>query len=137
MTHATLDDIREIIFPLHPSAEASLSVYEYPTHVPFQIARVFVVNATQACERGAHAHKNCTQLLICLKGALTLTIKDGLQTKNIRMDSAKTGILIPASLWAEQTYDSDSTLMVLTDMPYDESDYIRDYKNYLSYRGVK
>lgn len=133
----TLADIKEITFPAKLSNDASLFVYEHTSHVPFNIERVFVVSAEQACNRGAHAHKKCNQLLVCLKGRIELTIKDGKAQKNVMMSDPAKGMLVPAGLWAEQSYDSGSVLMVLTDQPYDESDYIRDYNDYLKYCGIR
>ena len=132
----TLQDIKEITFPAKPSDEASLFVYEHKSHVPFNIERVFVISAEQACDRGAHAHKKCNQLLVCLNGQVELTIKDGKNEKNIMMSNPAKGILVPAGLWAEQSYGNDSILMVLTDQPYDESDYIRGYNDYLKHVGA-
>lgn len=132
---ATLTDIREISFPVKPSPEASLSVYEAQTHVPFPIRRVFVVSAETACDRGFHAHRQCQQLLVCLKGKSVLTVDDGSSRKTYTLDNSGKGILIPAGLWGEQTYTPDTVLMVMADQPYDESDYIRDYNDFKKYRG--
>lgn len=130
---ARLSDIQDIAFPVKDTADASLSIYEA---VPFPIKRVFVVNATEACERGFHAHRVCKQLLVCLKGQTELTIDDGASRQTITLDTPGRGILIPAGIWGEQTYAQDSILMVLTDQPYDETDYIRDYQDFKKYRGV-
>jgi hypothetical protein len=131
---ATLRSIGEIEFPHRPSAEASLFVYEHQSHVPFVIERVFVVNAQEACKRGAHAHRRCTQLLVCLKGEIVLTLDDGAAKKTISMTGAGKGVLIPPGIWAEQEYEEGSVLMALTDRKYEEQDYIRDYDAFLAYR---
>ena len=46
-------------------------------------------------------------------------------------------LLVPPGIWAEQVYEGDDTvLMVLCDLPYDEADYIRDYTEFLAFRGM-
>lgn len=130
----TIGDVQTISFACHASDEASLYVYEYEKHVPFLIKRVFNVDALQACERGAHAHKECVQLLVCLRGRINVTVDDGHEKSSIALDAPDKGILIPAGLWAEQKYEKDSLLMVLTDQLYDESDYIRNYDDFKKYK---
>jgi len=42
------------------------------------------------------------------------------------------GLLIPAMVWGTQyRYSSDAVLLVLASLPYDGSDYVRDYDEYL------
>ena len=130
----TIHDVKEITFPAHASPEADLYVYDHGVNVPFLIKRTFVVDASQACNRGFHAHKECVQLLVCLKGEIVLKVLDGSGTKTITMNNSSKGVLVPAGLWGEQDYSDDSLLMVLTDQSYDEEDYIRNYDDFLEYR---
>lgn len=130
-----IDDVKTISFARHTSDEANLYVYEYEKHVPFLIKRVFNVDALQACERGAHAHKDCIQLLVCLRGCIDVIVDDGHEKSCVTLDSPDKGILIPSGLWAEQKYAKDSLLMVLTDQLYDETDYIRNYDDFIKYKG--
>jgi len=51
------------------------------------------------------------------------------------LDAIDRGLLVPNGIWAEQRYlDSDNVLMVLCDRPYEEHDYIRDYREFLAFR---
>ncbi len=126
-------DVSWITFSQKTRDGASLGVYASPD-VPFSIARVFVISADKACERGCHAHKVCTQLLVCLKGRCCVAVDDGHVRQKYILDSLGRGLLLPPTIWAEQSYEKDSVLMVLADYPYDESDYIREYRDYLSFR---
>ena len=132
-----LDDLRTIAFPLHDTRDSSLSVYHSLQEVPFNIKRVFVIHTRKFCDRGFHAHKECNQLLVCLQGRVIVTVDDGSQKKEFVLENASEGLLIPSSLWAEQIYEASSILMVLTDQPYDEKDYIRNYQEFLEYRKIK
>lgn len=114
----------------------TLVVAEALRHVPFPIVRIFAVTAVEAGkQRGHHAHRALTQLLICVSGRIEVTVDDGQDRKVIVLDHLAQALLVPPGIWAEQTYgDSDTVLLVLCDQPYDESDYIRDYDEFLAYR---
>jgi len=104
-------------------------------NVPFSIARVFNVRSDKWSIRGKHAHCECTQLMICTNGSVKVTCDDGKQTSVYILDKANYGLLIEPGIWAEQKYmEENSMLTVLCSHPYDESDYIRDYKDFLKYK---
>jgi len=107
------------------------------THVPFVIARVFVVRACTGGIRGQHAHKICTQLLTCPAGSVEVFCDDGFETATYILDQPDLGLLIPPSIWAQQTYRAPGTVLaVLCDRPYEVEDYIRDYNEFKAYRLV-
>lgn len=107
----------------------TLCVYQSGSDVPFQIRRVFSVRAKMNDIRGDHAHKQCTQMLVCLAGRIQVTCDNGLESTKFVLDEMDTGLLIPPRVWASQKYlKDDSVLMVLCDREYEEDDYIRDYR---------
>ena len=126
-----------ISFPEFDTDEASLTIYEGEKHVPFPIARLFTIKAAQKCVRGFHAHKECAQLLIVLKGECKVTCDDGETRQDIILNKAHEGLLVPSTIWAEQNYEPDTVLVVLADKPYDEGDYLRDYTEFLNFRNSK
>ena len=132
-----LKDIKRIAFPIHDTDEASLYVYEHDDRVPFTVARVFAVDAKQTCKRGAHAHKECQQLLVSMRGKIKVTVDDADDTLTIILDRPDKGLLIAPGLWAEQEYEAGSLLMVLTDLPYDEDDYLRNYEDFKAYKKAQ
>jgi dTDP-4-dehydrorhamnose 3,5-epimerase-like enzyme len=76
--------------------------------------------------RGGHAHRVCTQLLICVSGEVEVSVDDGQRSSNYLLDDPRTGLLIGPLLWSQQIYlHAESTLLVLADEPYDEREYIR------------
>jgi len=107
--------------------------------IPFKIERVFtVVNASSGSKRGQHAHKKCLQLLCCISGEVELVCDNGIKKTIISLTPKNEAILVPSGIWAEQNYlINNSVLLVLCDQPYDESDYIRDYENFLKWKGIK
>jgi hypothetical protein len=106
------------------------------TDVPFAITRVFVVKAASGDVRGEHAHKACTQFLTCPYGSVEVLCNDGRDAATFVLDRPDVGLLVPASIWATQTYRvHNSVLTVLCDQPYDPDDYIRDFNDYKRYRA--
>jgi dTDP-4-dehydrorhamnose 3,5-epimerase-like enzyme len=118
-------------FPSHHYGGGRLSVYEAGKTVPFDIKRVFTVSAPAGQARGNHAHRKCTQLLVCVSGSIRVTCDDGTTVSNHLLDSTGTGLLVPPGIWSKQDYLSDdTTLMVLCDHVYEDEDYIRDYDDF-------
>lgn len=117
--------------------ESRLSVFENGRQVPFTVERVFLVHADRTAQRGHHAHRRCSQALICVAGTCDVVIDDGRTRRTVTLTGPSRGILVPAGIWAEQRYRTAGTiLMVLCDLLYDEADYIRDYNAFLRYREV-
>ena len=101
---------------------------------PFSIMRMFSVRSEINTIRGRHAHRCCTQFLICTNGAIDVQCDDSIETRKFVLDKANYGLLIPPRIWAEQKYiKEDTVLTVLCDRPFDEDDYIRDYNEFIKY----
>lgn len=128
MTAVTL-----IRFPMFEDSNGTLGVYESGEYVPFAIKRVFTVSAQAHAVRGEHAHKRCTQLLICVEGEIRVECDDGSQVTQYLLKEMSAGLLVPPGVWAREEYLADkSVLMVLCDRGYEEADYIRDYTQFKS-----
>ena len=86
--------------------------------------------------RGGHAHKNLYQFLIALSGSFDVVLDDGNQKTKITLNKPNKGLLIPNGIWRElENFSSGSVCLVLASEEYDESDYIRNYKKFLSYKN--
>lgn len=132
----TIRDLRIIYFPSFEAEGAPLVVFSEKGGVPFDIQRVFTVNASVKSNRGRHAHKKCNQLMIVLSGKCVIRCNDGTSEKVFLLAKSSEGLYVPATIWAEEEYEANTILMVLTDQPYDENDYIRDYETYLAFRRM-
>ena len=129
---------RTIRFQKHEETNGFLYVYECGRHVPFDIRRVFSVSAKGGDVRGDHAHKKCTQLLVCVSGRVRVTCDDGSAVSEHVLEGMGLGLLIPPGVWAKQEYMVDgAVLMVLCDRSYEADDYIRDYNDFKAYFGLK
>ena len=103
----------------------------------FVLKRLFFVHADQKCIRGKHAHIKCQQILICVRGQITVTFDDGRRKYKRTLKKNSDGILVPNGVWSEQTYKSRSILLVLCDRKFEEEDYIRDYVKFLKWKNYK
>ena len=122
----------------HTDVNGILCVFESGRHVPFDIRRVFTVSARAGDVRGDHAHKRCTQLLVCVSGKIRVTCDDGSVVTEHCLDSMGLGLLIPPGIWAKEDYMvDDAVLMVLCDRGYEAEDYIRDYQDFKTFLESK
>ena len=80
--------------------------------------------------RGGHAHKELHQLIVSLSGSFDITIDDGIAKKTIHLNRAYKGLYTSYGMAYNDKFSSGSVCMVLASLPYDESDYIRDYADF-------
>lgn len=138
--NATIDDLRMIRFPRFADASGSLSVYsdEGERALGMPIKRVFAVSGVPAGGlRGDHAHRWCTQTVVCLHGRVTITLDDARRTTMVVLDEPGLGVSIPPGIWNRLAFDGpDCVVIVFCDKPYDEADYLRDRGEYERLRGA-
>ena len=113
-----------------------LTVIEGLKEVPYDIRRVFFVRGNGGAIRGMHAHRECSQFLICLMGNIKIICDDGFIRREFELENPSTGLLIPPGIWSTQKYGlTNSVLAVLCDKTYDPVDYIREYDQFLLYKS--
>lgn len=124
----TLQTLRAV-----PDMRGSLSVGEFERDIPFKPLRYFVVYDVPTVEtRGEHAHRQCHQFLIAVKGEVSVVADDGVKREEFRLDSPSMGIYLPPMTWGIQyRYSADAVLLVFASDYYDGADYIRDYAEFL------
>ena len=84
--------------------------------------------------RGYHAHKSLQQILVCIHGSCKIKLDNGKETKIIPLEKPYEGLYVSNAMWREMfDFSSDAVLMVLASELYDESDYIRNYEEFLNY----
>lgn len=106
--------------------------------VGINIRRVFTLtDVPVGGVRGDHAHKYCTQVLICLHGKVSVGMDDGRSTCNVLLENPEQGLSIPPGIWNRIVFEDEGTvLLVFCDLPYDPEDYMRDRVEYLKYKGL-
>jgi len=124
----------EIIeLPKISDPRGNLTFIESKQHVPFEIKRVFYLyDIPTAADRGAHAHRQLHQFIVCLSGSFDVSLDDGVQKKSVHLNRPWQGLHIPPMIWASEiNFDAGSICMVLASENYDESDYYRNYNEYI------
>jgi UDP-2-acetamido-3-amino-2,3-dideoxy-glucuronate N-acetyltransferase len=114
----------------------NLTVGEFDTEIPFVPRRYFVVQGVPGQEvRGEHAHRQCHQFLICLRGSLSVLLDNGRRRREVVLDRPDRGLHIPPLTWGSQHhYTPDAILLVFASLPYDSADYIRSYGEFREVR---
>lgn len=115
--------------------EGNLTYVYNKVHIPFEVKRVFYSYDIPGGEsRGAHAHKECHQLLIAASGSFEVVLDDGVNRRTVLLNRPFYGLHVPPGIWAEeQGFSSGSICLVLASHPYEDADYIRDYDEYLKF----
>lgn len=115
-------------------SRGELCFLQYPDQLPFQVNRVYYLyNVGTGMQRGAHAHRELQQVMIALNGAFDVLLDDGTSRNTIHLDSCYTGLLINKMVWREMAnFTPGAICLVLASMRYDESDYIRNYNDFLA-----
>lgn len=123
-----------IELPRIEDARGNLSFVEGGNHVPFSIARMYYLYDVPGGEsRGGHAHQQLEQLVIAMSGAFEIVLDDGYEQRLIGLNRSYYGLYIPRMVWRELVnFSSGSVCAVLASEPYDESDYFRDYDEFLT-----
>jgi hypothetical protein len=122
-----------IDLPKISDPRGNLTFIEGGKHVPFQIQRVYYLYDTPGgAERGGHAHKNLHQLIVAMSGSFDVVLNDGRETKRYHLNRSYYGLYVCPMIWRElDNFSSGSVCMVLASNLYDESDYYRDFPEFL------
>lgn len=127
--------IQKFEFCVHGDDRGQLVAVEAMKDVPFEVKRVYYLYDTvQGVRRGFHAHKNLEQVLICVHGSCKVLLDNGSETSDVVLDKPYEGLYIANNIWREMyDFSPDAVLLVLASQLYDESDYIRDYDEFLAF----
>lgn len=115
----------------------NLSVVEAMKDIPFSIARAYWVYDVPGGEcRGGHAHRKLRQLIIALSGSFHVTLDDGKDRRTILLNHPYQGLIVETGIWRTlDDFSSGAVCLVLASEPFEEEDYIRDYDEFLAYKG--
>jgi oxalate decarboxylase/phosphoglucose isomerase-like protein (cupin superfamily) len=135
----TINDCITYDFSSHEFEMAGKLSFVDNVKIPFSIERIFYIyDVPSGSSRGAHAHKELSQIIICLSGSLEVELSDGVNTKTTMLNHPSIGLFIPPLIWAsEKNFSTNAVALVLASAIYKESDYLRDYDSFLGERGLK
>lgn len=105
--------------------------------IPFDIKRVYYLyDVPMGAERGGHAHYELQQYVIAASGSFTFVLDDGTQKREVFLNHPNKALHIVPGIWREmKDFSSGAICLVLASHEYQESDYMRDYKDFLKFRA--
>lgn len=117
----------------------NITVIENNVHIPFEVKRVYYLyDIPGGAERGGHAHRELQQLIVAASGCFDVSLDDGRNKKTIQLNRPYFGLLITPGIWRELTnFSSGVICLVLASDFYNENDYIRNYDDFLNYKGIQ
>ena len=138
MSNSTVYDCTIIELDKHHSdRKGNITVVENEKDVPFEIRRTYYLYDVPGGEsRGAHAHKELSQLIVAASGSFTVTLDDGKVKRSFLLNRPYQGLLVVPGIWRDLIdFSSGSVCLVLASHEYDEMDYIRDYNDFLKFKN--
>lgn len=137
VTDSKVRGVRAFDLPFIADPRGNLTVGEFGRELPFVPKRYFITFDVPSFHlRGEHAHRECEQFLICVRGSCALVVDDGTNREEFLLDRPTIGVHVPPMVWAtEYKHSPDSTLLVFASHHYDPADYIRDYSQFLGAVG--
>ncbi len=131
--------IAHCTFQTYSDDRGRLTALEEWKDIPFNVKRIYYIYDTNlGIRRGYHAHRSLEQILICIHGSCKILLDDGNRKEIVPLTQPNEGLYIPPGIWREMyDFSTDAVLLVLASELYDESDYIRDYEEFLSYATLQ
>jgi dTDP-4-dehydrorhamnose 3,5-epimerase-like enzyme len=128
-----IEDCKILDLPKISDPRGNLTYVEGGTHVPFEIRRVYYLyDVPGGSERGGHAHKELSQLIVAMSGSFDVVLNDGRSSSRFHLNRSYFGLYICPMIWRElDNFSSGSVCMVLASNVYDERDYYRNYDEFL------
>jgi hypothetical protein len=109
-----------------------LSFIEESDDFPIDIKRVYwIYGNSQDTNRGDHAHINSDRILVCLQGAVHVTM-ESVEGKIFSFDLSEPWVALyfPRNYWINLEFDEGSLLIALSSCLFRDEKVERDYQNF-------
>lgn len=136
MKETTIDDCRIVELGKHHGATGNLTVVENGKTAQFETKRVFFIyDIPGGVSRGGHSHKTLRELIIATSGSFEVYVNDGNKEQTFILNNPSKALLLPAGVWEElRNFSSGAVALVLASIPYEPTDYIRDFQEFIKYK---
>jgi len=128
-----------VVLPLYKvhNRAGNITIVEGQINLPFDIKRIYYLyDVPGGEERGGHAHKELKQLIVAASGSFEVLLDDGINKKIVKLNRPDYGLFIVPGIWRELfEFSSGAISLVLASQAYSETDYIRDYKSFISLKS--
>ncbi len=125
---------RIIDLPRINDPRGNLTFIEGGNHIPFDIKRIYYLyDVPGGASRAAHGHKNLQQVMVAMSGSFDITLDDGMERKRFTLNRSYQGLYVPKMMWRDlDIFSSCAVCMVLASEVYEESDYYRNYADFIA-----
>lgn len=132
-----VSDCRLVDIPKIPDNRGNLSFVEQNKQIPFEICRTYwIYDVPGGEERGGHAYHANDEFIIALSGSFDVVVNDGEEEKVFTLNRSYYGVYLPHGLWRSiRNFSTNALALEFGSVPYDESDYVFDYYDYLKLKA--
>ncbi len=115
-----------IDLPKIADSRGSLSFFEAPNQLPFEIFRTYWIYGVPGGElRGGHAFKEQQEFIIALSGSFDVVLFDGNKEIRYHLNRSYFGLYVPNMIWRRmENFSTNSLALIVSDKKYDSEDYI-------------
>ena len=133
-----VNDCKIINLPKIEDPRGNLTFIEEENHIPFKIKRVYwIYDVPGGQVRGGHAFKEQQELIVALSGSFDVIVDDGKVKNSFSLNRSHYGLYVPSGLWRHmQNFSTNSVAIVISSTPFSESDYIREYSDFLNFKKL-
>ncbi len=127
----TIINLPKIIDP-----RGNLSFFQSNSQIPFEIKRTYWIYDVPGGEtRGGHAFKEQQEFIVALSGSFEVCVNDGTVEETFFLNRSYYGLYIPNGMWRQmKNFSTNSLALVVSNTNFEESDYIREFEKFISYR---
>ena len=131
---SSIEDCKLLDLPRINDPRGNLTFIEGGRHIPFEIRRMFYLyDVPGGATRAGHALRRCHQFIVATSGSFDVILDDGFERRRCQLNRSYYGLYVPPLVWREiDNFSSNSVCIVLASETYDESDYYRDYEDFLA-----
>jgi oxalate decarboxylase/phosphoglucose isomerase-like protein (cupin superfamily) len=124
---------RLIYLPKILDDRGNLTFVEEKKHLPFVINRVYWIYDVPGGEfRGSHAFRQNQEMIAALSGSFDVVLHDGRREYRFSLNRSYDAVYVPSMVWRRmENFSTNSLAIVLASTHFDDSDYIRDYDQFL------
>lgn len=126
---------RMIELPKIVDKRGNLSFVEAGLHVPFSIKRVYWIYDIPGGQTrgGGHAFYQQHEVIIALSGSFDVALDNGKEKRVYSLNRSYQALYVPNMTWRKlNNFSTNAICLVLSSSAYDESDYIRNHKDFRS-----
>ena len=128
---------RIIELPKIVDPRGNLSFFEGDNQIPFSVKRSYWIYDVPGGEtRGSHAFKKQNEFIVALSGSFDIILSDGKTEQKFSLNRSYYGLYVPHLIWRRiENFSTNSLALIVSDNLYDETDYIRDYNDFLKMKS--